>query len=287
MIIYKLTSPNNKCYIGQTKSNLENRLNQHIKCWKRWSKTKNKKGSTKLFYALELFDISKWKTEIIFECESKEELDEKEKYFIQFYDSIENGYNITKGGSGVVVENLSEEHKQNLSSARKEYFESDDGKKWKKFLSKNFKENNPSKNRQEEIREQNSKSYLVLDKFDNEIIVKNLSEFKRNNPNTIIQTFPNNYKSKYCTYSDFRCVLLKDYSEDFSIEEKNKIIQNSKELIKPLKKWKVISPINEEFLIFSLKEFCETQSELIPQCLGKVALKKTESYKGWKCELIS
>ena len=57
MIIYKLTSPSNKIYIGQTKTTLEERLHKHITLWKRLSKTKDyKKSCTKLYYAFDKYN---------------------------------------------------------------------------------------------------------------------------------------------------------------------------------------------------------------------------------------
>lgn len=288
MIIYRFISPSGKSYIGQTKAAIEIRWNQHIQLWQRLSKKqKYKNFNVKLFNAFDKYPEEFWTKEILYKCSSKEEMNEKEIYFIREYDTYYNGYNSTKGGDGRIVDYLEEDHKKNISKARKEYFETQEGINWKTSLSKNFKENNPSKSRREEIREQNSKWYLILDIYDNEIIVKNMSEFRRNNPNKIIQIFPNNFKSKYCTFSDYRCKLLKGYDDNLSNKEKQFLIEQNKKEIKPLKKWFVISPTNETYLIFSLKDFCKDHPELIPQCLGKVALNKTTSYKGWRCKIIN
>ena len=138
MIIYKFTSPSGKSYIGQSKNSIEYRWNQHIKVWKRLSNRNPKtyKGnSVKFFYALDKYEPSLWTMEILCACVSKQDMNDKETYYIELFDTYYNGYNCTKGGEGRVVDFLEEEHKQNLSVARKEYFETDDGIKWKAELS--------------------------------------------------------------------------------------------------------------------------------------------------------
>jgi hypothetical protein len=152
-----------------------------LSLWKRLSEQdKLSTSSSKLFYAFSKYPIDEWSTEIIFETDSKEELDEKEQYFIEYYDSINNGYNILKGGSGFKKDFLTESHKDNLSSARLDYYETEEGQEWKVKLSENFSgENNPMYGKGDLIREQNSKWYLLLDKADNQLIIKNLFEFRK------------------------------------------------------------------------------------------------------------
>lgn len=87
--IYKITNLlNRKIYIGQS-INIQNRWEDH----KYYSSNEH----TALQAAFKKYGISNFSFEIIEEC-SKEELDEKEIYWIKFYDSYNNGYNLTKGG---------------------------------------------------------------------------------------------------------------------------------------------------------------------------------------------
>ncbi len=91
MIIYKIENKiNDKIYIGQTKKKLSERIAQHIAENRFYfQKALNK-------YGLESFVIS-----IIDEAYTKEILDEKEKYWIKFYDCrMPSGYNLTSGGEG-------------------------------------------------------------------------------------------------------------------------------------------------------------------------------------------
>jgi group I intron endonuclease len=94
-IIYKSTNLTNyfynKCYIGQTIQTLNHRKYAHI-----WDM---KNGSKKKFHiALREYGIDSFSWSILDVCYSKEELEEKEKYWIKFFNSIELGYNLSPGG---------------------------------------------------------------------------------------------------------------------------------------------------------------------------------------------
>jgi len=93
MIIYKAQNKiSGKCYIGQTIKTLDTRKEQHIK----FSKTNNS-----IFYnALRSYGEDNFTWEIIEHVNSKQELNEREKYYINEYDSIRNGYNMVAGGTG-------------------------------------------------------------------------------------------------------------------------------------------------------------------------------------------
>ena len=88
--IYKITNNiNNKCYIGQSRD---------IKA--RWSKHLSAYISSpdwELYRAFKKYGISSFSFEVIEEC-SVEELNEREIYWIEYYDSFNNGYNMTLGG---------------------------------------------------------------------------------------------------------------------------------------------------------------------------------------------
>lgn len=87
--IYKITNLiNNKIYIGQS-TNIQNRWEEH--------KFYSSNEHTALQAAFKKYGISNFSFEVIEEC-PKEKLDEREIYWIKFYDSYNNGYNLTKGG---------------------------------------------------------------------------------------------------------------------------------------------------------------------------------------------
>jgi group I intron endonuclease len=115
--IYKLTSPSNKCYIGQT-TNLVER--------KRTLYNPNKYYSGhRLDNAIKKYGIENFQYEIIIQIvesskeKLREKLDELEKFYIEKYDSYNNGYNMTLGGSGSNGCFQTEESKRKISEKAK------------------------------------------------------------------------------------------------------------------------------------------------------------------------
>lgn len=93
--IYKITnSINHKVYIGKTTRTIEER-------WKEHQKDFNKDTSQKrpLYAAMRKYGILAFTIEPIEECLT-EELEERERYWIEIYGSFKNGYNATLGGDG-------------------------------------------------------------------------------------------------------------------------------------------------------------------------------------------
>lgn len=95
--IYKITNKvNNKCYIGQS-VDINRRFSSH--------KTAAKNQVKYPFYeAINKYGIENFNFDILEEC-GKEELNEKEKYWIQHYKSnnSEYGYNLTDGGQNFAI----------------------------------------------------------------------------------------------------------------------------------------------------------------------------------------
>ena len=65
---------------------------------------KNPKGNTyKKYYEIVRLGIKHWRFEILMSDCSEEDL-EKERHYIEFYDSYNNGYNLTASGKGFNIE---------------------------------------------------------------------------------------------------------------------------------------------------------------------------------------
>ena len=99
--IYKITNKiNNKIYIGKTTRNPEVRWKEHIRDSKN-NKNNKKNNNILLYNAFNKYEIDNFSFEVITE-EKNEKLNEKEKKYIQLYNSFsrQNGYNITDGGDG-------------------------------------------------------------------------------------------------------------------------------------------------------------------------------------------
>lgn len=92
--IYKITNQiNGKVYIGQS-VNIKER-------WRRHRTAVNENTNLPLYRAIQKYGLENFTFEVIEEC-LKKELDEKEIYWIKYYNSInpERGYNLSLGGNG-------------------------------------------------------------------------------------------------------------------------------------------------------------------------------------------
>ena len=94
VVIYRYVNTiNNKCYVGQT-SNPKKRREQH----KSAALTELKKSA---FYdAVREFGLEKFRYEVL-EIVDIDKRNDREKYWIQYYDSYNKGYNQTVGGIGM------------------------------------------------------------------------------------------------------------------------------------------------------------------------------------------
>ena len=90
--IYKITNLlNNKCYIGQT-NDIKRRFQQHRRM------ANDNDGTAKTLYAaMKKYGIENFSFEIL--EQDIENYDEREEYWINYYNSHEDGYNLTPGGS--------------------------------------------------------------------------------------------------------------------------------------------------------------------------------------------
>ena len=87
--IYKIENKiNGKIYIGQSK-NIQKRWEEHKSC---------QKPNAILTIAFQKYGISNFDFSVVEECQQNE-LDEREKYWIKYYNSFEDGYNLTRGGN--------------------------------------------------------------------------------------------------------------------------------------------------------------------------------------------
>lgn len=93
--IYKITNTiNGKVYIGQTKQTIEQRFIQHK------SHARTGQSHHKLARALRKYGDENFIIELVEVCDY-EMLNERERYWINIFNSIENGYNILLGGQDI------------------------------------------------------------------------------------------------------------------------------------------------------------------------------------------
>ena len=192
MIIYKATNKiNGKCYIGQTIKSLYHRKRAHYNAMLYYNY---------YFYnALKKYGKENFEWSIIEECETRDELNEMEFHYIKQYHSykLENGYNISFGGSGgdnftnnpnkeiirqklidrwkggkhpFQGKKLSDEHKKNISNSRIGLKASDETKRKMSVIRKNMVgSKNPL-----------SKTWKIIYPNGKEIFIKSLRNFCNN-----------------------------------------------------------------------------------------------------------
>ena len=102
--IYKITNPKGKVYIGQS-IEIQNRKYKY--------QTACCKSQTKIYNSIKKYGWINHSFEVLIEC-NVSELNEKEIYYIGFYDSFKNGLNSTIGGNSSL---LSEEHKAKIANS--------------------------------------------------------------------------------------------------------------------------------------------------------------------------
>lgn len=106
-IIYKWTNKiNGLSYIGQT-TNPEKRYREHLR----------RKDNTYFHNALGKYGEANFTYEVLESNIDSSKLDEREIYWISYYDSYNNGYNLTIGGGTTRGFKFSEKQLENLSKA--------------------------------------------------------------------------------------------------------------------------------------------------------------------------
>lgn len=96
--IYLITNNvNGNKYVGKTELSIEERWEQHIKDSK-----KEKCEIRPLYRAIRKYGVENFSIKEI-DTGQGEELNNKEQYWIQHYDTYKNGYNATLGGDGKIL----------------------------------------------------------------------------------------------------------------------------------------------------------------------------------------
>lgn len=113
MILYKITFPNNKVYIGITTRTLQRRINQH--------RQQMYKQNNKLQKAFRKYGFDNCKFEILERHINEYFLIESEIFNIWAHDSRWTGYNSTFGGDGTFGRAItkSEREKQSVNSKKR------------------------------------------------------------------------------------------------------------------------------------------------------------------------
>jgi len=221
-IIYKVTCLiNNKIYVGQTSKSLKIRKNNHIK-------SVNLKSNNYFHKALRKHGLKNFKWEIIYKCNTRNKVNEKETEFIKHYKSFgKYGYNQCVGGNGTNGYKLTEAQKQKISLSVKSTMNSPkikekcrvNGKKvhLNPITRKKFLINNKLAQNTKKAKESNSKAQRGIWKVWNivtkeEFIINNLKQFcKERNLKYYCMKFIN--RNKQFQHKNWRCKLIRRYNK--------------------------------------------------------------------------
>lgn len=111
--IYLITNDvNNKKYIGQTKRSIELRYNEH--CF-------DKRSTSNIHKAIKEIGYTHFKVQEL-ECVEYDRLNERENYWIDYYDCYNNGYNKTKDGQPLLVNGVHRESYQQIYIKEKNFY---------------------------------------------------------------------------------------------------------------------------------------------------------------------
>ena len=113
-VIYKITNKfNDKIYVGQTTRTVEVRFKEH-RC-----------ADSHLGNAIREYGEKNFTLEIIEECETREQLNEREIFWIAYFNCKHpNGYNHTDGGEGLI--GCSDMARHHMSEAQTKRFQNPD-----------------------------------------------------------------------------------------------------------------------------------------------------------------
>ena len=164
--IYKITNLiNNKCYIGKTLNTIQERWREHCSDYKKRDEEKRP-----LYSAMNKYGIENFKIEEIEQC-NEDIVNDREKYWIEYYGSFKKGYNATLGGDGkayldrkLLIKTYNEV--QNLKKSAK-ILNIDAG-----HLSKILKENNIEIKSSKEVQNEEYGKEIAMIDLETNVIIK-------------------------------------------------------------------------------------------------------------------
>ena len=261
-IVYKVTNKiDNKIYIGITTQKLKTRKRQHEYL------SKNKLDNTLFHVSMLEYGFDNFEWTILEKC-SYSEMENKEKYYIIYYNSYAlngMGYNLTKGGLYVFGSSGKYHYLNKMTPIEKE----------------NWIENN--------LKGINNGMY------NNGHIVSGDKHFSKN------LTIEEREKWLYnISINNYQKTMTKEQLKDkcwinkLTVEEKERWIEknlkgDNNPFSKKYTKYYVITFPNEEEYVIQISKFCRTYNDvkLIPVGLYSVSNNLYPKYKGFKCRLYN
>ena len=242
MIIYKVTNEENgKVYIGQTIRSLSKRQDDHYRS----------SNSCHFHHALKLYDRDCFVWEIIEECSSVQEMNDREKYFIQYFDSFNNGYNKTLGGEG--------RRGPYPESGKQKQREINLGKTHTEETKRKISEKLKGRKFSEEHRRKLSENHNGGVEFHTEETKRKISERQMGEKNQFFG---------------------KTHTEETKQLIREKMIGDNSPRAKS---YIITTPLGEELRIKGLRAFCREHG-LTHNTMSAVAKGKQKHHKGYKCK---
>jgi group I intron endonuclease len=279
-------------YIGQTTKNLEKRIKGHV--------NESKKDKNRPFLSsINKYGVDNFVFEIIDFADNLNELNDKEIYWINFYNSVSpNGYNVTGGGQGdktIGTKELGKRISEGLKNSEKwqtllnddEYLKKREEKfinssKGKKFSSEH-KEKIWEKNKERILKfnKSTSKKWIVVDKDNNIIRITGKEEYFIN---LGMDTGDVSRMSKILSqgknrkrYNGYYCFIDNEESDETILN----IVSKLDEFY--VKEYKIYNRITQETKILKKDEvysFCMTENYDYSSFLRMIK-GKFKSYKNW------
>ena len=194
--IYRWTSPSGKSYIGQA-INLKKRKRE----FRRPNSVYTSKGS-KIDNARKKYkDFDTWEYEVLEECEI-EKLDEREEYWITYYNTKEEGYNLTLGGDGnkgwVMSESQREICRESINKSHREgkfdwWYNSTRYREMVRTTSLGKKQTEEAKRKNSEAHKGKHRSKETIEKFSKSLKKKYVEGFVNINQKEAISKKVNQY----------------------------------------------------------------------------------------------
>ena len=136
-IVYAMTFPDGKKYVGVTTTGIHKRLINHA--------ADSKSSDRKVSKAIRKYGIESIDIEVLDSFQTKEEAFKLEKHYIKELDSVSNGYNAAEGGLGATGVIPNEETRGKMSEAQKKRFEDEEQRKHLCEQFKKWTKENPDK----------------------------------------------------------------------------------------------------------------------------------------------
>ena len=213
--IYKVTNKiNGKVYIGQS-----------VDIGKRWRQHMTAKDDIYFHKAIQKYGVENFEWEVIEQCKKKD-LDEREIYWIEYYDSFNKGYNRTKGGEGNSGEGspnwkggvssdpeYNKQYYEANKEKRKEYYETNKDKikeKGKEYYETNKEKRKEYDRQYREANKEKAKEYRETNK---EKIKQQVKEWNEANKEKVRQ-----YRKQY---NEANKEKRKEYDRQYYINKKS------------------------------------------------------------------